>query len=70
MYCIKIDRLKNNRTINVEPDFNYYGSGFASYISIRISKRDNSDSTISTDKNRVTKHTKGILLYISNLEHV
>ena len=62
-----VDRLKNNHKINVEPDFNYYGSGFASYINIRISKRDNSDSTISTDKNRITKYTKGLLLYISNL---
>lgn len=62
-----VDRLKSNHTINVEADFDYYGSGFASYISIRISKRDNSDSIIKMDKNRITKDTKGILLYISNL---
>jgi len=62
-----VGRLKNNHTIHVEPDFDYHGSGFASYISIRISKRDHSDSIITTDKNRITKDTKGILLYISNL---
>jgi hypothetical protein len=62
-----VGRLKNNNTINVEADLNYYGSGFASYVAIRISKRDNSDSIIKSDKNQTTKSTKGILLYISNL---
>lgn len=62
-----VGKLKNNQRINVEPDFDYYGNGFASYISVRISKRDNSDSIIKTDKNRVIKETKGILLYISIL---
>lgn len=60
-------RLKDNPRIVVEPDFDYYGSGFASYISVRISKKDNSDSKVSMDRNRVTKDTKGILMYISNL---
>ncbi|MBF7091205.1 hypothetical protein IUY40_06605 [Flavobacterium sp. ALJ2] len=62
-----VGRLKNNQKIIIEPDFDYYGSGFASYINVRISKRDKSDSKITTDKNRVTKCTKGLLLYISNL---
>lgn len=62
-----VDKLRNNHQIKVEPDFEYYGSGFASYISIRISKKNNSDTKIKSNKNQVVKITKGILLYISNL---
>ncbi|MCA0428854.1 MAG: hypothetical protein LCH37_15565 [Bacteroidetes bacterium] len=62
-----VGSLSDNPSLIIEPDFDYYGSGFASYIPVRVSKRDNSDSTITTAKNRVSKETKGILLYISNL---
>ncbi len=62
-----VGRLKKNDRINVEPDFTNYGSGFASYVPIRISKRNNSDSIISTDKNKITKSTTGILLFVSKL---
>jgi hypothetical protein len=62
-----IGRLKDNYQIIVEPDFNYYGSGFASYINVRISKKDKSDTKTTQDKNKLTHWTKGLLFYISNL---
>ncbi len=60
-------RLRDNPHVLVEPDFSHYGSGFASYTNIRISKRDHSDSKITTVENRVTKSTEGLLLYLCNL---
>jgi len=62
-----ITKIKKNKKIIVDADFSYYGSGFASYIPVNVSKADYSDSQISKDKNRLTKLTNGILLYISNL---
>ncbi|UOG76955.1 hypothetical protein MTX78_10215 [Hymenobacter tibetensis] len=62
-----IGRLKDNYQIIVEPDYTYYGSGFASYISVKISKKDKSDTRTTHEKNRVTEWTQGLLLYVSNL---
>lgn len=62
-----IDKIKVNHQLIVEPDFNDYGSGFASYINVRVSKQDESDSQIIQNKNESTKNTKGILLYVSVL---
>lgn len=62
-----VGRIKDNHQLFVEPDFSYYGSGFASYVPVRISKKDKSDTKLMQEQNRVTHYTKGLLLYISNL---
>jgi hypothetical protein len=62
-----VGRLGDNSSILVEPDFTYYGSGFASYIPTKISKRSGSDTKVESSKGEITRTTKGILLYISNL---
>jgi hypothetical protein len=64
---IIVGRLKDNYQLIVEPDYKYYGSGFASYVNVRISKKDMSDTQVTQEKNKVTNYTHGLLLYISNL---
>ena len=65
-----VKKLQQNPRLIVEADFDYYGSGFASYINIHISKKDGSDSTVSTKNRAITTSTKGLLLYICNLAPV
>jgi hypothetical protein len=62
-----VARLTSISTLLVDADFTSYGSGFASYVTIRISKRDRSDSTTLAQNQRVTYHTKGLMLYVSRL---
>ena len=62
-----VGRVKDNHKIVVESDFNNLGSGFASYILVKISKRDKSATIISKKGNVVIEETKGIVLYISKL---
>jgi hypothetical protein len=51
----------------VEADFTSYGSGFASYVELRISKQDRSDSITLAQNQRVTYETNGLMLYVSRL---
>ena len=62
-----IARLASISTILVDADFYSYGSGFASYVELRISKRDQSDSTTLAQNQRLTYNTKGLMLYVSRL---
>ena len=62
-----IARLASISTISVEADFTSYGSGFASYVELRISKRDRSDSTTLAQNQLVSYDTNGLLLYVSRL---
>jgi hypothetical protein len=62
-----VARLASVSTIIVEADFSSYGSGFASYVEIRISKRDRSDSITLAQNQRVTYETNGLVLYVSRL---
>ncbi len=62
-----VNKIKQNPKLIVKADFNYYGSGFASYINIQISKKDGSDSTVTTKDNAITVSTNGLLLYVCNL---
>lgn len=63
-----VGRLKDNKRITVEADFNSYGSGFASYVPIRIGKKDRSDTEIQPrrDGGR-SERTRGLLVYVSRL---
>ena len=60
-------RLAACSTLLVEADFASYGSGFASYIEVKIAKRDGSDRTTLAQGQRVTYEHNGLILYISRL---
>jgi hypothetical protein len=62
-----LGRLSDNRRLNVEADYSAYGSGFASYINVKISKKDKSDTTIIKEKKRTVENKDGVVLYISLL---
>ena len=62
-----VGHLSGNHKIVLKADFDSYGSGFASYVSIKVSKRDKSDTKITRNGNRITEWTDGLLLYISKL---
>jgi hypothetical protein len=62
-----LGRLSDNHRILVLPDYKAYGSGFASYINVKISKKDKSDTTIVKEGNRTTEKKDALLLYISLL---
>jgi hypothetical protein len=62
-----VAHLASISTILVEADFDSYGSGFASYVEVRISKRDQSDSITLAQNQRVTYETNGLMLYVSRL---
>jgi hypothetical protein len=62
-----VARLSSNATLLVEGDFTSYGSGFASYVEVRVSKKDRSDTSTYTKNQYVTYNTTGLLLYISRL---
>ena len=63
--------LKRIDGLLIEPDFTSYGSGFASYGEVKISKRDRSD-TVFVKTGRWGEgvredQTNGLVLYISTL---
>ena len=60
-------RLEAIPTFLVEADFASYGSGFASYVEVKISQRDGSDSVTLAQGKRVTQEYDGLMLYISRL---
>ena len=62
-----IARLATSSSMQFEADFNSYGSGFASYVEVRVSKKDGSDSITLALNQRVTHETAGLVLYISRL---
>ena len=62
-----VARLSDIATLLVEADFTSYGSGFASYVEVRISKKDRSNTVTLAKNERVTYDTTGLLLYISRL---
>lgn len=62
-----VARLSSIATLLAEADFSSYGSGFASFVEVRVSRKDQSDTSISTKNQRVTHDTTGLVLYISRL---
>ncbi len=62
-----LGRLSDNKRIVVEADYSAYGSGFASYINVKISKKDKSDTIIEKIGNRTTEKKDSLLVYISLL---
>jgi hypothetical protein len=62
-----LGRLSDKKSIILLPDYESYGSGFASYINVKISKKDKSDVTILNEKNRTIESHDGLLLFISTV---
>lgn len=62
-----VARLASIATLLVEADFSSYGSGFASFVEVRVSRKDQSDTIISTKNQHITYDTTGLVLYISRL---
>lgn len=62
-----LGQLSDHKRILVEPDYEAYGSGFASYINVKISKKDKSDTIIERNGNRTVEKKDALLLYISLL---
>lgn len=62
-----LGRLSDNKRLVVEADYSSYGSGFASYINVKISKKDKSDSQFQKKGNKTEVNTEGLLLYVSLL---
>jgi hypothetical protein len=63
-----LGRLSDEKTIHIEADYNAYGSGFASYINVKITKKDQSDTLVlSKNGNKTAVQKKGLLLYLCTL---
>jgi hypothetical protein len=62
-----LGRLSDDKRIVVLPDYQAYGSGFASYINVKVSKKDRSDVRVIKDGKRTIDDHDGLLLYISLL---
>jgi hypothetical protein len=60
-------QLASISALAFEADFDSYGSGFASYVEVRVSKKDQSGTNVSARGQRVSHDTTGLLLYISKL---
>ncbi|MFC4632493.1 hypothetical protein ACFO3O_01135 [Dokdonia ponticola] len=62
-----VGRLKDIKSIQVEADFNHYGSGFSSYVHLYLSKTDKSDTKISQDGELRTGETNGLMMYLCRM---
>lgn len=62
-----VSKISQNSKIIVDAKYNYYGSGFASYINIKIRKVSKSDTKTTIKKNTQTESIEGIEIYVSNL---
>lgn len=62
-----VARLAAVSTLLVEADFDSYGSGFASYVEVRVSRRDGVGNTTRLQGRRMTHEYDGLILYISRL---
>ena len=66
-YIRKIIARLASDTLLIEADFSSHGSGFASYVEVRITKKDGSNTVVSNKNQRVTNQVTGLLLNISRL---
>lgn len=62
-----VGRLNDCKSLIVKADFTSYGSGFASYIPIQISKKDRSDTLIQKKGDLIIEDVNALELYLSNL---
>ncbi len=62
-----LGRLSDRKSLVVEADFSSYGSGFASYINVKLSKKNKTGLKTVQKGNKIEVDTEGLLLYISSL---
>jgi hypothetical protein len=62
-----VGRLKEDHHLLIDADFENYGSGYASYVYIKISKRDKSSVITTIQGSNKTDRLKGLLIYVSKL---
>jgi hypothetical protein len=60
-----LGQLSDRKSIIVEPDYNAYGSGFASYINVKIAKKNKSDCIVTKNGNKISVDKNALLMYIS-----
>jgi len=60
-------RLKDIKSIQVDADFNHYGSGFSSYVHLYLSKKDKSDVQITQNDELKTEETNGLMIYLCRM---
>jgi hypothetical protein len=63
----KVETLEGIKTLNVKADFDHFGSGYASFVEIRISKADKSDTETVYDEDGVIEHTNGLVICVCRL---
>jgi hypothetical protein len=62
-----IESLDRRHTLKIKPDYNSYGSGYASYINIEVTQKDKSDTVIRKEKDEIVEHKSSLLVYVSKL---
>ena len=62
-----LGQIGARKDVFVNGDFNSYGSGFASYVSVKISRKDKTDTSVKINGNKRTEWTEGLEIYISTL---
>ncbi|GAB5525460.1 MAG: hypothetical protein Roseis2KO_33320 [Roseivirga sp.] len=65
-----VGRLSDITSISIEADFNHYGSGYASYVPLNISKRDKSDVIQEHHSQGVSLTTHGLMMNLSRVAPV
>lgn len=65
-----VGRLSDIGSLSIDADFDNYGSGYASYVSLEISKRDKSDVIKEHHSNGVSLTTNGLMVYLSRVAPV
>ena len=62
-----VGQIQKIWTLKVDAEFGHYGSGYASYVHLYISKRDGSGTKVENNDGRITEGTKGLMLYLCRL---
>jgi hypothetical protein len=62
-----VGRLSDNKAWIVEADYENYQSGFSSFVPVKISKKDKSDSIIKKENGLIIEDKDALLIYFSKL---
>jgi hypothetical protein len=62
-----VGRLSDNKNWIVEADYENYQSGFASFVPVKISKKDKSDTTTNYENGLIIETKDSLLIYFSKL---
>jgi hypothetical protein len=62
-----VSRMQRIYSLTVVADFTHYGSGYASYVHLYISKKDKSGMSVEWNGEKRTEVTTGLMLYLCRL---